>query len=396
MKKSLIICLALFLLLWSPSILQAEFVKTKIGVLDFQLQGTGYETKDMGKIVAEWLVTALVKEGRFDVIERRLLEKILHEHELAMTGVVDENSATRLGKLLGVKVIISGSVLKLQKMIEVNARIIDVESASIMAAESVKSNAALQLEELIVQMAEKIIMDFPLEGYIVHRNRGKVVIDLGKRYGVKPNMRFMVFKEGNVIKHPKTGEVLDVERIRTGIIEVIIVKDKIADAIIVSENSAGAIEYGNRVKSTSGSFNLQSPMVTADPSSTVNGHLFENSPPSYAVSSRPNHSPKIRKILEMLKSSNYKTIRYGARLVFNKYPHNITLLDTINDRLLELYMIPSKKKINIDALAWLCNVLGKSGDVRYKSTLKNVAKKTRSKKLKKFARKNYRKLRARK
>ena len=93
-----------------PSTATAEFKKIKVAVLDFQLQGEGYDTKDMGKIVSEWLITALVKEGRFEVIERRLLEQIFQEHKLIMAGVVDAESATQLGNLLGVKVIISGSV----------------------------------------------------------------------------------------------------------------------------------------------------------------------------------------------------------------------------------------------------------------------------------------------
>lgn len=42
---------------------------------------------------------------------------------------------------------------------EVNARIIDVESASIITAESVKSTTAIKLEDLVVQMAEKIIKE---------------------------------------------------------------------------------------------------------------------------------------------------------------------------------------------------------------------------------------------
>jgi len=249
MKKTftrIFVCISLILMTGSAS---AEYEKIKIAVLDFQLQGSGYETEDMGKIVAEWLVTALVKEGRFEVIERRLLQKILGEHKLVMTGVVDEDSATQLGKLLGVKVIISGSVMRFQNVMEVNARIIDVKSASIITAESAKSTTAIRLEDLVVQMAEKIIKDFPLEGYIVNRDGTSVVIDLGKRAGVKRGMRFMVFKEGKIIKHPRTGEVLDVEKIETGTIEISRVADKIGNAEIIKETSPNAIAYGQQVKS---------------------------------------------------------------------------------------------------------------------------------------------------
>ena len=249
MKKWILLASIIVFSTFTPSTATAEFKKTKVAVLDFQLQGEGYDTADMGKIVSEWLITALVKEGRFDVIERRLLEQIFQEHKLIMTGVVNERGATELGKLLGVKVIISGSVMKLKNFTEVNARIIDVESASIITAERVKSTTTERLEELVVQMAEKIIKDFPLQGYIVNKDNKRVIIDVGKRAGVKRGMRFVVYKEGEVIRHPKTGEILDVKTIETGILEIDKVKNKISEGKIIKENKPEIIEYGQLVKS---------------------------------------------------------------------------------------------------------------------------------------------------
>ena len=249
MKKSIRLGCLFALLMVSPSAAGADFERTKIAVLDFTIQGKGDDTEDMGAIVAEWLITAFVKEGRFDVIERRLLKKILGEQELGTTGVLDQDSVTQLGKLLGVKVVISGSVMRFQNVIEVNARIIDVESASIIAAESVKDTSAIGLEKLVVSMAQKIIKDFPLEGYIVHRKNDVVSIDLGKRLGVKRKMQFVAYKEGAVIKHPTTGEILDVETIETGALEIIKVGSKVSKAIIIREQSPNAIIYGQRVKS---------------------------------------------------------------------------------------------------------------------------------------------------
>jgi len=249
MKKSICFGCLFALLMVNPSAAVADFERTKIAVLDFTIQGKGHETEDMGQIVAEWLITAFVKEGRFDVIERRLLKKILGEQKLGATGMLDQDSVSQLGKLLGVKVVISGSVMRFQNVIEVNARIIDVESASIIAAESVKDTTAIGLEKLVISMAEKIIKDFPLEGYIVHRAKNVVSIDLGKRFGVKRKMQFVTFIQGDVIKHPTTGEILDVETIETGIIEIIKTGSKISKAIIIKEHSPNAIVYGQRVKS---------------------------------------------------------------------------------------------------------------------------------------------------
>jgi tetratricopeptide (TPR) repeat protein len=165
--------------------------------------------------------------------------------------VVDNSSIAELGKILGVKIIISGAVLHFQNFIEANARIIDVSNGSIIAAESVKSTTAIRLEELVVQMAAKIIKDFPLEGYIVSKQENKVAIDLGRLAGVKEGMQFMSFKEGNVIKHPKTGEVLDVEVIETGKLQITTVHDNIAYADVIEESGPESIQYGQLVKSVS-------------------------------------------------------------------------------------------------------------------------------------------------
>ncbi len=104
----------------------------------------------------EWLITAFVKEGQFEVIERRLLEKVLSEQKLVMTGVVSDESATELGKLLGVRMIVTGSVVKFRDFMEVNARIIDVESASIVTADRVKGTTVSELQALVVKMAASL------------------------------------------------------------------------------------------------------------------------------------------------------------------------------------------------------------------------------------------------
>src|SRR5690242_3960142 len=58
-----------------------DFRKIKVAVLDFQQNGT-FDSHDFGKIVAEWFTTALVDSGRFEIIERRLLQQILEEQKI--------------------------------------------------------------------------------------------------------------------------------------------------------------------------------------------------------------------------------------------------------------------------------------------------------------------------
>lgn len=234
----------------APSPARADFKKAKIAVLDFQMQGDQNTAQDMGKIVAEWLITGLVETGRFDVIERRLLEKVFAEQKLGATGAIDPNSAAQLGKILGVKIIVAGTVTSLEGMNEINARLINVDTASIVAAEKVRSGSAERLSDLVVKITAKIVAAFPLEGYIVQREGDDVTIDLGKNLGVKPGMKFASFKEGKVIKHPKTGEVLDVETIETGLIEIKAVRDKTASGKIIREAAPKSIVYGSMVRSS--------------------------------------------------------------------------------------------------------------------------------------------------
>lgn len=65
---------------------------------------------DVGKGISDLLVTDLVKDGSYSVIERKALDKILKEQNFSNSDRADPNSAARIGKLLGVDAIIVGSI----------------------------------------------------------------------------------------------------------------------------------------------------------------------------------------------------------------------------------------------------------------------------------------------
>jgi len=368
-------------LLLQTSSLSADFRKAKIAVLDFQLQGEGFETKDMGIIVAEWFITALVKAGRFDVIERGLIQKLLEEQKLSMTGIVDANTATKIGKFLGVKTIISGSVMKLQNVIEINARIIDVETASIIAAENVKSTTSVRLQDLVVQMSEKIIRNFPLEGYIVNKTDSTVTIDLGRMAGVREEMEFSVYKEGKIIKHPKTGAVIDVQRIETGKIRITNVRDKIAEGKVLHEESPGSISYGQLVSTMVGS--LQPVQIEPTRDVALEKALSSS---SKQPSQKKGESPG--DVAGMLRSSKLEDKADGAKIITKLYKSDQKLLDIVNDELLKGYNSNTNDRNYVEAMAWLCNALGSSGQAKYASTLEKVSQDAPNRKLQKYALKN--------
>src|SRR5665213_3693505 len=91
--------------------------KPRIAVMDFDY-GTvrSYASAyfgsdiDVGKGIADLLVTGLVKDGSYSVIERKALDKILSEQNFSNSNRADPTSAAKIGKLLGVDAILVGSI----------------------------------------------------------------------------------------------------------------------------------------------------------------------------------------------------------------------------------------------------------------------------------------------
>jgi curli biogenesis system outer membrane secretion channel CsgG len=91
--------------------------RPRIAVMDFdyatvqtwtsQLFGTNV---DVGKGIVDLLVTDLVKDGTYSVIERKQLDKILAEQNFSNSNRADPSSAARIAKILGVDAIIVGSI----------------------------------------------------------------------------------------------------------------------------------------------------------------------------------------------------------------------------------------------------------------------------------------------
>jgi TolB-like protein len=113
-----------------------EQKKHTIAVIEFaDLQGN---VTDFGRFLSEELITKLFESGKFKVIERQLLNKVIAEQRLNLTGMVDPESAKKLGKLLGVDAICSGTIADLGQSLEINARLISTQTGEIVAVASTK------------------------------------------------------------------------------------------------------------------------------------------------------------------------------------------------------------------------------------------------------------------
>ena len=85
-------------------------IRKSIAVFDFSYP---IDNKDAGRIIASKLVTFLSKNasGDLKIIERENLQSILKEMQLGQTGLVDIDTAKRVGKMRGIDTFILGDVL---------------------------------------------------------------------------------------------------------------------------------------------------------------------------------------------------------------------------------------------------------------------------------------------
>jgi len=66
--------------------------------------------QDVGKGISDLLVQKLVQDGKYSVIERNALDKILSEQNFSNSDRADSATAAKIGKILGVDCIIIGSI----------------------------------------------------------------------------------------------------------------------------------------------------------------------------------------------------------------------------------------------------------------------------------------------
>lgn len=106
---------------------------TKTAVLAFQYHDGAVSSGS--ELVQERLTTYLAENGKVQVIERNLIKKLLDERKLEMSGAIDPKTTKELGKILGVSVVVIGTLNDLKNNeTEVNARAVDTESGRIIAA----------------------------------------------------------------------------------------------------------------------------------------------------------------------------------------------------------------------------------------------------------------------
>jgi curli biogenesis system outer membrane secretion channel CsgG len=110
--RRLWVCAAVFLFAVSAAG-GADEAKKRVAIFDFDFGAVHHWWTgewDIGKGISDMIVTNLVRDGTYSVIERKQLDRILQEQNFSNSDRANPATAAKIGKVLGVNAIIIGTI----------------------------------------------------------------------------------------------------------------------------------------------------------------------------------------------------------------------------------------------------------------------------------------------
>ena len=149
------------LLLLSPALSQ-DLQQRRLALLE--IEGSGV-SEDFLDLIKKALEEALFDVPGFEVIEREQLDLVLSEQELQVSGVINEETAVEIGKLLAADSVVTISVTQLVETL-LTVKFVDVATAGVLYIETVplkrQSDIAAATRRL-ASGAERVL--FPSRGH---------------------------------------------------------------------------------------------------------------------------------------------------------------------------------------------------------------------------------------
>jgi len=102
------------------------FAREYIAIIDFD--GINVSEND-AKALTQRLTSEMISLELYQVLERSEMKRLLNEQKFQYSGCVDTRCAVDIGKMLGAKYMVIGSISKLGKSYSLDARLISVESS---------------------------------------------------------------------------------------------------------------------------------------------------------------------------------------------------------------------------------------------------------------------------
>lgn len=272
----------LFSFISLTSITSTVFAKEMVAIMDFdnKAQHGGYR---VGQGASDMLATELIKLEKFRVMERDKISTVMKEQNFTNSSAVDPSTALQLGKLLGVKYIVTGAVTEYGQSSSggggggvhvgkkgyhaaVDVRIIDATTGEIVFAENGEGDktsmnvsvfgfgggeswnekhASEAMREAITAVSQKIIKANLAEhskaaaapkgpAQVADVDGSTVTLNQGTNGGFKVGQELSISRKGKEIKDPSTGKVLKVKYDKIGTIKLTNVDASYSEGKIVN------------------------------------------------------------------------------------------------------------------------------------------------------------------
>jgi curli biogenesis system outer membrane secretion channel CsgG len=143
----------------SPSVAQdTRDVRPTVAVMYFT-NGALVRNADyapLSKGIATILITELAANSKIRVVEREQLQAVLEEQNLGTAGRVDNETAAKVGKILGARhMLMGGFVIDPSEQMRLDVRAVNVETSAVEYTESIRGKAA-DLLDLVSTIGERV------------------------------------------------------------------------------------------------------------------------------------------------------------------------------------------------------------------------------------------------
>lgn len=234
--------------------------RRRIGVVDFENKST-YSMARLGTAASDILITELTKTGKFVVVERGKLNRVMEEQKLQTSGAIDSRTAVQMGRVLGLNAMVTGSVSQFGVRTEgfdgllvqskrqiaeatIDVRVVDAETGQVLYADSGKG-VGKTTRRLMLGLGARGGYDETIEGEalraaiaqftgnIVGQVNGKpwscriaavredrVYLNAGSQSGIEKGAELDCFHLGKEILDPTTGLLLGHEETPIGRLRV--------------------------------------------------------------------------------------------------------------------------------------------------------------------------------
>ena len=296
MKKLFCVTIASALLFAAPAPLLAQ-AKIRIAIWDFENHSENHWWfwNDLGPAARNQIDTSFSENAtlsaKFSVIEREKLALVMKEQGLSVAGALDPQAAARVGKILGIRYILTGGIDKFainttrggigalglggnmtQADATINMRLIDTTTAerviSLAADGQVKKGGGFIrgtslsrdaewgiASETIQKASGAIVEKLVSGGYldkisaaagsaggvdtrIIKVDGNRAYINVGASSGIKVGDKFVIFNVGEELVDPVSGAKLGAEEKQTGTGTVTEVQDRFAIMTVTGKATA--------------------------------------------------------------------------------------------------------------------------------------------------------------